>query len=157
MLQQLIVVLGGWEKAGKIRSCTSVQLAWAFMQHLHSALRISVSFYVYVKITRVGRDRDRTLLFRGWSRLCLNAASLSAAEGASAAAIAAARAARAETIKMDATAAAKKVKACHASADVAASREQAKREAVELEGREKAVDQVPQEQRERRAKMLVRG
>lgn len=42
------------------------------------------------------RDKDKRLLFRGWNRLCLHAASLSVAEGAFAAATAVARAARAE-------------------------------------------------------------
>ncbi len=51
-------------------------------------------------------ERDRALVFRGWSRLCLHAASLSAAEGASAAATAVARAARAEAKEKEAAAAA---------------------------------------------------
>lgn len=42
------------------------------------------------------RDKDRRLLFRGWNRLCLHAASLNVAEGALAAATAVARAARAK-------------------------------------------------------------
>lgn len=41
-------------------------------------------------------DRNMRFLFHGWTRLCLHAASLNAAEGASSAATAAARAARAE-------------------------------------------------------------
>lgn len=109
-----------------------------------------------VEIARIGRERDRVLILRGWSRLCLHAASLSAAEGALAAGTATARAARAEAMEMEATAAAKKAEACHAAANMAASREQAKREAAELEKREEAVVQVLQEQREHRAKMLVR-
>lgn len=50
-------------------------------------------------------------MFRGWSRLCLHAASLSAAEGASAAATALARAARAEAVETEARAAAEKAAA----------------------------------------------
>lgn len=50
-------------------------------------------------------------LFRGWSRLCLHAASLSVADGVSAAATAAARAARAQTIEKEAEAAADMAKA----------------------------------------------
>lgn len=56
------------------------------------------------QITRVCGDRDRSLLFRGWSRLCLAAASLNAAEGAAAAATAAARAARADAMEKEAAA-----------------------------------------------------
>lgn len=44
-------------------------------------------------------------LFRGWSRLCLHAASLSVAEGASAAATTAARAERVQRIQKEAEAA----------------------------------------------------
>ena len=95
-------------------------------------------------------------MFRGWSRLCLHAASLSAAEGASAAATATARAARAEAMEMEAVAAVKKAEACHASAEAASLREQEKREPAELLRREEAVGQVLREQRKHRAKMLVR-
>lgn len=45
-------------------------------------------------------NRNSRLLFHGWTRLCLHAASLNAAEGASSAATAAARAARAEVEEM---------------------------------------------------------
>ena len=120
------------------------------------------SFHVSVKITRIGRDRDRALVFRGWSRLCLHAASLSAAEGASAAATAAARAARAEAMETEATAAAADKaeawkRAAAASAEVAMSKEQAQRErAVELAQREKAMGLVDQQQRKWLTKMLVR-
>ena len=120
----------------------------------------SVAFYVFVKIIRVGRDRDRTLVFRGWSRLCLHAASLSAAEGASAAATAAARAARAEAMEVESAAAAEKAessrRAAAASASIAALKEHAQREAAELARREESVGQVDRQQRERRAKLLVR-
>lgn len=51
-------------------------------------------------MARVVGDGNRGLLFRGWTRLCLHAASLNAAEGASSAATAAARAARAEAEEM---------------------------------------------------------
>lgn len=50
-------------------------------------------------------------LFRGWSRLCLHAASLSVAEGVSAAATAAARADRAQKIQNEAQKAADAAKA----------------------------------------------
>ena len=88
------------------------------------------------------------------------AASLCAAEGASAAATAAARATRAEAMEMEATAAAEKAeawkKAAAASTDVAAAKEQVQREAAELVRREETMGQVGQQQRERRAKMMVR-
>lgn len=54
-------------------------------------------------------------MFRGWNRLCLQAASLNAAEGASAAATAAARAARANAMEMEATAAKQKAAAIAAT------------------------------------------
>ena len=127
---------------------------------VRSATPNSTVFRIPVKIARVGRDRDRALIFRGWSRLCLHAASLCAAEGASAAATAAARATRAEAMEMEATAAAEKAeawkKAAAASTDVAAAKEQVQREAAELVRREETMGQVGQQQRERRAKMMVR-
>ena len=54
----------------------------------------TASLFCIPQIARACRDRARNLLFRGWSRLCLHAASLSAAEGSLAAATAAARAAQ---------------------------------------------------------------
>lgn len=130
------------------------------MQFLRFATPNSAVFSVAVKITRVGRDSDRALMFRGWSRLCLHVASLSAADGASAAATAAAGAVRAEAMETEATAAAEKAearkRAAPASADVAATKEQAQREAAELARREESMDQVDRQQRERLAKMLVR-
>ena len=116
--------------------------------------------HVAVKIARIGRDRDRALMFRGWSRLCLHAASLSAAEGALAAATATARATRAEAMETEATAAAEKAeawkRAAAASADAAATAEQAQREKAELARREGTMDHVDQQQREHRAKITVR-
>lgn len=79
-------------------------------------------YHLSVQIARVCGERDRALIFRGWSRLCLHAASLSAAEGASAAASASARAARSEAMKKEAEAAA-------ASVEVAAAREEAQQKA----------------------------
>ena len=120
------------------------------------------TFHIFVQITRVGRDRDRALVFRGWSRLCLHAASLSTAEGGSVAARAAARAVRAKAMETEATAAAEKAEAWRVSADMAASTDQTRggvTEALpsvaELEGREEAMGQVLREHREHRAKMLV--
>ena len=129
------------------------------VRSLHTTPNSAV-LHVAIKITRVGRDRDRALMFRGWSRLCLHAASLSASEGASAATTAAARAARAEAIETEATAAVEKAEAwkrvAAASADVAAIKERAQREAAELVRREEFMGQVDCQHRERRAKMLVR-
>lgn len=61
---------------------------------------------VDVQIARLCRDSDKRSLFRAWSRLCLHAAALNAADGASAAASAAARVARAESVEKEAVAAA---------------------------------------------------
>lgn len=117
-------------------------------------------FYLSAKIARVGRDREKASMFRGWGRLCLHAASLSAAEGASASATVAARAARAEAVQTEAAAAADKAgalkRAGAASTDLAASREQAQREATKLAKRETTMGQVDRQQQERRTKMLVR-
>lgn len=55
-----------------------------------------------VQIIRVCADRGKRALFRGWSRLCLHAASLSAAEGVAAAAAATSRAVRAEAMGREA-------------------------------------------------------
>ena len=121
---------------------------------------ISAAFHLAVKLTRIGRDRDRTLMFRGWSRLCLHAASLSAAEGALAATTATARASRAEAVEAEAVAAAEKAeawkRAAAASADVAAAKEQAQRQVAELARREEYMGQMDRQQRERRAKLMVR-
>ena len=99
-------------------------------------------------------------MFRGWSRLCLHAASLSVAERASAAATAAARVAHADAMKTETTAGAEKAEALKsaaaASAEAAASKEQAKRRATELARREEAEDQALRRQRDHRAKRLVR-
>lgn len=119
-------------------------------------------------------DGDRSLLFRGWSRLCLHAAaSLSAFEGASTAANAASRGSRAEAVTHGATTAADKTETgrhvAEASADVAAEREQAQMEGEEEEAdasttlvpelKRKTFDteQVSRHQQARRAKMLVRA
>ena len=119
---------------------------------------ISAAFNLAVKITRFCRDRDRARIFRGWSRLCLHAASLSAAEG-TLAATAAAGAPRADEIETEATAAAEKAdamkRAADASAEEATSGEQAQRRVVEMAWRE-AMDQVLRQQREHLAKTLVR-
>lgn len=119
----------------------------------------SYLFRLAVKIARIGRDRDRALLFRGWSRLCLHAASLSAPEGVSAAATAVARAARARALELEATAAAGKDqvsrRAAAVSAEVAASKEQAQQDGTEREQREEAMEQVDRQGQERRAKALV--
>ena len=138
-------------------------LAYANTTHIQSVCSItstSTAFHLAIKIVRVGQDRDRNLMFRGWSRLCLHAASLSASEGAAAAATAAARAARAEAMETEAIAAAEKAealkRAAAASADVAATKEQAQREAAELVRREESMGQLDRQHRERRAKMLVR-
>lgn len=86
--------------------------------------------YPTIKITRVGGDRDRALLFRGWSRLCLHAAS--AAEGASAATTAAARATRAKATGMETEEAIDKAEASRREEreieDASAARQQARRE-----------------------------
>ena len=107
-------------------------------------------------------------MFRGWSRLCLHAASLSAVEGASASATAAARAARAEAIEREAAAAADKAeawrRAAAASVEVAEAREKAQRDAArgsvlaaELHQSKEEMEQVVREQQLRRMKMLVRA
>ena len=137
-------------------------LAYAHATHVQpvrSATPTSIVFHLAIKIIRVGQDRDKNLMFRGWSRLCLHAASLSAVEGASAAATAAARAVRAEAMETEAIAAAEKAeawkRAAATSADVAAAKEQTQREAAELARREEFTSQVDRQQRGR-AKMLVR-
>lgn len=123
---------------------------------------------VSAQIVRTCGEKDRALLFRAWSRLCLHAASLSAAEGASASATAMARAARAEAMEKEAEAAADKAeawrRAAAASAEVAAAREKALREAsrgsvltAELQQTKEEMEQVARQQQLRRVKILVRG
>ena len=135
-------------------------------RHFHHCTRSHA--HASIKITRVCGERDRALIFRGWSRLCLHAASLSVAEGASAAATAVARAARAKAMEKEAEAAAEKAeawrRAAAASAEVAGAREKAQREAargsvVETKPSQKdeEIERVLQQQKLRRVKMLVRG
>ena len=118
------------------------------------------------QVDRVFRSRRRRAMFRGWSRLCLHAASLSAAEGASAAATAIARATRAEAMEKEAKAAADKAeawgRAAAASSKVAEARAKARRLSTgvtsltaELERRGEDTDQLLREQQLRRMKMLV--
>lgn len=77
-------------------------------------------------------------MFRGWSRLCLHAASLNAVEGISAAATATARALRAEAMGVEAAIAVEKAgdlqRAATASAEVKAAA------AVKEQGQEKTED-----------------
>ena len=147
-------------KVRTVRHRTLGQRSWTLMQLVCPTTPTSVAFILAAKIARVGRDRDRSLVFRGWNRLCLHAASISAAVGASASATAAARATRSEAMEPAATAAADKVEALKrataASANLAVSREQAQPEATELARRGEAMSQVDRQQQERRAKMLVR-
>lgn len=53
------------------------------------------------QVVRRHNDQDRRRLFRGWSRLCLHAASVNVAKAASASATATARAARAESMEKE--------------------------------------------------------
>ena len=125
-------------------------------------------FHLSTKIVRVCDETKRALMFRGWSRLCLHAASLSAAEGASASATAIARAARAEAMEKEAEAAAAKAeawrRAAAASTEVAEARAKALRAASrrsvltsELHQSKDEMGQVVRQQQLRRMKMLVRG
>ena len=107
-------------------------------------------------------------MFRGWSRLCLHAASLSAAEGASAAATAAARATRAEAMQLEAVIAAEKTKTLKAAPRTGAhgaveTSEVAQRGGTEASGgvmaemadRMGTLEQALKRERWRRAGMLV--
>lgn len=107
-------------------------------------------------------------MFRGWSRLCLHAASLCVAEGASAAATAIARAARAEAMEKEAQAATEKAeerrRASGVSAEVAPTQEQAQRasargsiSAAELELKLHTTEIALRETQLRRMKMMVRA
>ncbi|CAN0508164.1 unnamed protein product, partial [Ectocarpus sp. 12 AP-2014] len=102
------------------------------IQDKEEALRQHQQRRTKMLIIRVCDERDRALMFRGWSRLCLHAASLSAAEGAAAAATATARSARAEAMEKEAKSAADKAeawrKAAAATVEVAEARERAQRE-----------------------------
>lgn len=104
-----------------------------------------------VQITRLCRDRERAALFRGWSRLCLHAASLFTAKGTGAA-----RAALTEAIgKKDVLAVenAEVVTGEHQQREVARTSAMA----VGLDRETQNTEQVVQEQQKRRVKLLVRG
>lgn len=121
-----------------------------------------------VKVARICAHRNARLLFRGWSRICMHAASLNATEAVMASATAAARATRTEAMEKEAEAAAEKAEASKrvaaASTELAAAREQARREtaanvsttAAELKQRQAEWEEMVREQQERRVKMLVR-
>lgn len=109
-----------------------------------------------VQITQVWQHRDRRLLFRGWNRLSLRAASLNVAEATSAAASAAARAARAEAIEKEAAA------ARDAAVAVATAKEAAIQEvcdvstlAKELRDRAERSEQMGREHQKHRAVLMV--
>lgn len=119
------------------------------------------------QITRIYRDKDRGLLFRGWSRLCLHAASLTPIEGAAAAAAATARAVRAEFLEKEAAAAIEQVaawkKVASSSADAAEARNEAQLQAGDVSRLEAALKrkkgesaQAMRAQQERWAKTMVR-
>lgn len=119
------------------------------------------------QITRMFRDKDRSVLFRGWSRLCLHAASLTAVEGEAAKAAAVARAIRAEMLEKEAAAATKQVAAwtnvAISSADAAEARTKALRQTEDvsrleamLKSKTGELEQGTQAQLERRTKTLVR-
>lgn len=95
----------------------------------------------HMQIARLCSDKDRRSLFRAWSRLCLHAASLNAAEASSATVTAAARAARAEAEKKGAVAAA-------AAANISTS-------ATVLQKRAEAAEQAVREEQEKRAMQMV--
>lgn len=148
------------------RRVTNLAHGLALYGTLIPTIRDTLTFPTPLKVTRVCRERKRALVFRGWTRLCMHAASLSAAEGASAAATAHARAARAEAMEKEARAATEKAeawrKAADASAQVAAAREQAQRatarESVltaELKSNEEDMSRVERHHQLRRTKMLV--
>ena len=142
---------------------------WAYLisDRTCSVTFVSTAAPTRVKIIRMCRDKDKATLFRGWSRICLHAASLSAAEGASAAATATARATRAEAMQLEAVAAAEKIKALEAAAQTRTNAatgigERAQRGAsgemtTEMTDRMGTLEQALKRERWRRAGMLVSG
>ena len=64
---------------------------------------LALGFMGRVQVFRLSDDRERRLLFRGWSRLCLHAASLKAGEAAVPATAAAARVPPAEAMENNAS------------------------------------------------------
>lgn len=119
-----------------------------------------------VKITRACGETDRALLFRGWSRLCLHAATLSAAEGASVAAMVFARAARAEAMDREAEDTADKAEARRRSAATSEETTEARDKAqsgtgevstltTELRQRGEGTERMARDQQLRRIKILV--
>lgn len=113
-------------------------------------------WHLFDQITRVCGESDRALLFRGWNRLCLHAASVASAEGALASATVFAKAARAEAMGKEAESAA-------ARAEVAAAKEEAQRATTrgsmletQLKLKVKGTEQVLRQHQLRRMRMLVR-
>lgn len=126
----------------------------------------TIVFGRFSQLHRFVQTRRKRSIFRGWSRLCLHAASLSAAEGASAAATAVARAARAEAMQKEAQVAVDKAeawrRAAAASVEVAEAREKtpqlstgASTRTAEFKRKGESPDQLVREQQLRKMKMLV--
>lgn len=146
-----------------------IAIRWPLRQHVTCAPPMFVSAVPLVKAARICAQRSVRLLFRGWSRLCIHAASLNATEGAMASATAAARATRTEAMEEEAKAAAEKAealkRAAAAGAALAAAQEQAYRDtaanvsttAAESKEKREEWESFVLEQKEHRAKMLVRA
>lgn len=101
-----------------------------------------------LQVVRIKADLERRSMFRGWSRLCLHAASLSAGEAASASATAVARASRAAVMEEQASIA-------NIRAGAWAKVDDVKKEAAEADTRAEKSENLLQKERIERAKYVV--
>lgn len=109
------------------------------------------------KVARVSSGYNKRLLFRGWSRLCLHAASLNAEEGALAAASAAARATRAEAMEKEAKAMAEKAEAWRQAATAVENVEAWKKGEKAKKSQGRALQETELSEREDRAEKAMRN
>lgn len=109
------------------------------------------------KVARVSIGHNKRLLFRGWSRLCLHAASLNAEEGALAAASASARAARAEAMEKEAKAMAEKAEAWRQTATAVENVEAWKKGEKAKKYQGQALREAELREREEQAEKIMRN
>lgn len=156
---------------GNVAAHRSGRVDWIVLHVLYVQCTHAPDATLYrAQMARTWGVIDRRLLFRGWTRLCLHAASLNAAEGSLATATAAARAARAEVMEKEVVAADEKAKTWEkaAAASVAAAAASMAREealqktfgvstfAMELKAKVEEAERALCEQQQQRAVLSVR-
>lgn len=110
-----------------------------------------------MKINHIGSDRDKRLLFRGWSRICIHAASIDVAEGATVSAASYASTRRDKAVEREADADIKPARTWNRAAALGRVEAAEADAAADAKSRGDAEREVAQEQRNLRAGRLVRA